>query len=302
MEISGVLIINKPKGITSFGVVKKIKQWLKVKKAGHGGTLDPLATGVLPIFINKATRIAEYFLSMEKVYLATMRLGIETDTQDIEGEVINVCESININLNDLEKVMKEFRGKIKQIPPAYAAIKVKGIPLYKYARKGIKIECSPREVEIYDIKIISFHPPEVEFEVTCSKGTYIRTLCADIGKKLGCGACLLRLHRLKTGPFSIEKAISLEILREAIKAKKWQKYLINMNEALAHLPSIIVDGIQEKKIKLGQSIFWPEKLTSSIFRGLNKEKKLIALLRPYPLEKGMRLHPIKVFEGGEKWH
>jgi len=295
VEDAGVLIIDKPAGITSFGVVKKIKKWLRVKKIGHGGTLDPLATGVLPIFINKATKIAQFFLDMEKTYEVTMRLGLETDTQDIEGKPLRVTENIEVSLEEFLAVMEKFKGKIKQVPPPYSAIKVGGIPLYKWTRRGFKIDVPPREVEIYDLQIKKFQPPEVEFTVTCSKGTYVRTLCADIGKKLGCGACLARLRRLRTGPFSIEKAISLEFLREAVRKDRWQDYLVDINTALEHLSAITLDEQQENWVKHGRFIFWPEKLTKPLIRGLNKEKKLIALLQPKQVKNGVQLRPVRVF-------
>jgi len=296
MEEAGIFLIDKPRGITSFEVVKRIKKWLNVKKIGHGGTLDPLATGVLPIFLNKATKIAQFFLNMDKTYMATMRLGLETETQDIEGKVTRVCKKIDVSIEELKMVMESFKGKIKQALPFYSSIKVGGMPLYKWARKGIKIECPPREVEIYELKIKSFRPPEVDFEVSCSKGTYIRTLCSDIGKKLGCGACLAYLRRLQTGPFTIEMAIPLEVLKEAVKAGKWQDYLMDLNQALASFEAIILNENQEAQIKHGRFIFWPNKLTKPLIRALNKENQLVALLQTQETQKGMQLRPVKVFD------
>ncbi|RKX67558.1 MAG: tRNA pseudouridine(55) synthase TruB [Thermodesulfobacteriota bacterium] len=295
MEEAGIFLIDKPMGITSFEVVKKIKKWLNVKKIGHGGTLDPLATGVLPIFVNKATKIAQFFLNMDKTYDATMRLGLETETQDIEGKVTRVCKKIDVSLEELKIVMEDFQGKITQIPPFYSSLKVGGVPLYKWVRKGIKIQPAPREVEIYELNLKSFRPPEVDFEVSCSKGTYIRTLCSDIGKKLGCGACLARLRRLKTGPFTIKMAISLDVLKEAIKAGKWQDYLMDLNQALASFEAIILNEDQETQIKHGRFIFWPHKLTKPLIRALNKQSRLVALVQTQETQKGMRLHPVKVF-------
>ncbi len=295
MEEAGIFLIDKPMGITSFEVVKKIKKWLNVKKIGHGGTLDPLATGVLPIFVNKATKIAQFFLNMDKTYDATMRLGLETETQDIEGKVTRVCKKIDVSIEELKIVMEDFQGKITQIPPFYSSLKVGGVPLYKWVRKGIKIQPAPREVEIYELNLKSFRPPEVDFEVSCSKGTYIRTLCSDIGKKLGCGACLARLRRLKTGPFTIKMAISLDVLKEAIKAGKWQDYLMDLNQALASFEAIILNEDQETQIKHGRFIFWPHKLTKPLIRALNKQSRLVALVQTQETQKGMRLHPVKVF-------
>ncbi|CAD7770314.1 MAG: tRNA pseudouridine synthase B [Candidatus Methanoperedenaceae archaeon GB50] len=295
-EISGIFVIDKPGGITSFEIVRRIKTWLNLKKVGHGGTLDPLATGVLPIFINKATKIAQFFLNMDKTYMATMRLGLETETMDIEGETTRVCKKIDVSIEELQMVMRGFQGKITQIPPSYSSLKVGGVPLYKWARKGIKIQPAPREVEIYELKLKSFRPPEVDFEVSCSKGTYIRTLCSDIGKKLGCGACLVSLRRLKTGPFTIEMAIPLEVLKEAVKAGKWQDYLLDLNKALASFEAVVLNKKQEEQVKHGRFIRWPYKLTRPLIRALNKENQLVALLQTQETQKGMQLRPVKVFD------
>ena len=232
---------------------------------------------------------------MDKTYDATMRLGLETETQDIEGKVTRVCKKIDVSLEELKTVMEDFQGKITQIPPSYSSLKVGGVPLYKWVRKGIKIQPAPREVEIYELNLKSFRPPEVDFEVSCSKGTYIRTLCSDIGKKLGCGACLARLRRLKTGPFTIKMAISLDVLKEAIKAGKWQDYLMDLNQALASFEAIILNEDQETQIKHGRFIFWPHKLTKPLIRALNKQSRLVALVQTQETQKGMRLHPVKVF-------
>ncbi len=295
MEKSGVLIVDKPYGITSFGVVKKIKKWLGVKKIGHGGTLDPLATGVLPIFINKATKIAQFFLDMDKKYDVTMKLGLETDTEDIEGKPIRITHDVDISVEEIRTTLGKFKGKIKQTPPPYSAIKVGGIPLYKWTRRGFKIDVPPREVEIYEIELKEVNLPEVNFTVTCSKGTYIRRLCADVGKKLGCGACLAKLRRLQTGPFTIEKAITLDFLKELVQQDKWQEHLLDISSALGHIEAIVLDERQEDQVRHGRFIFWPQKLTNSLIRGLNKKNELVALLKIRKTKSGIQLRPVRVF-------
>lgn len=295
-EKSGILVIDKPIGITSAAVVRKIKKWLKVNKIGHGGTLDPLATGVLPIFINKATKIAQFFLDKDKSYEGSLRLGMETDTGDIEGKVIKYVEKREISHEKVKEVIKSFIGKIKQTPPVYSALKVKGVPLYKWARRGVEITPRERWVYIYSLQVTSIRWPEVNFKVICSKGTYIRALCIDIGRALGYGGCLARLRRIKAGPFTISHAITLETLREAILNGTWEKYLINLNDALSQLPAIVLTNVMEEKIKRGQFISWHKPLSSGLFRGVNKENRLLAILEPTHIwPQGVELHPIKVF-------
>jgi tRNA pseudouridine55 synthase len=232
---------------------------------------------------------------MDKAYVATMYLGLETDTQDIEGEVVKVYEKVDISIEELQGVMNSFKGRITQVPPLYSAIKVNRVPLYKWVRKGIKKKCPQREIEIYELELTSFNPPKVEFSISCSKGTYVRTLCAEIGKKLGCGACLIALRRLKTGPFSVKRAISLNTLKEAIRGEIWQNYLMDLNEALIDFMAITLNDNQETQIKQGRFILWTEKLTNTLIRGLNKKGQLIALLKPHEEKGGIQLRPVRVF-------
>ncbi|HLZ19036.1 MAG TPA: tRNA pseudouridine(55) synthase TruB, partial [Smithellaceae bacterium] len=203
------MVIDKPAGLTSHDVVSRVKRILGAQKAGHTGTLDPMATGVLPVCIGEATKLAR-FLSLEnKTYRATMLLGVRTDTQDIEGKVTQKSD-ILVAEENIRRVLAAMVGKIKQIPPAYSALKHKGKPLYKYARQGEFPEIAPRDVEIFNIHIKDISLPNVTFEVSCSKGTYIRTLCADAGEALGCGACLSGLRRLQSGFFTEDAAVSME--------------------------------------------------------------------------------------------
>ncbi|HEX7416157.1 MAG TPA: tRNA pseudouridine(55) synthase TruB, partial [Smithellaceae bacterium] len=207
--MNGIVIIDKPAGKTSHDIVSEVKKIMDAKKAGHTGTLDPMATGVLPICLNEATKLAQFLSGENKEYLATMLLGVKTDTLDTEGEVTGQSDKF-VRDEEIKAALKQMVGKIRQVPPAYSAVKYCGKPLYKYARKGIFLETAAREVEIYSIVVEDISFPRVTFQIVCSKGTYIRTLCSDVGDLLGCGACLCGLRRLRSGLFSADMAVSLE--------------------------------------------------------------------------------------------
>lgn len=212
--MDGILIVDKPPGMTSHDVVDFIRRSFGAKKVGHCGTLDPLATGVLVILIGRATRLSQKFSSYDKTYDATITLGILTDTADSEGAISFKVDSLNVTEDHIEEVFKEFRGSIEQIPPMVSAIKYGGKRLYKLARQGIVVPRKPREVYIHKLEITSIRLPEVSFEVVCSKGTYVRSLCEEIGSRLGCGGHMSRLRRMRSGPFLIEHALTLDILKE----------------------------------------------------------------------------------------
>ncbi len=207
--MNGFLVVKKPKGVTSHDVCEKVRRKFHVK-AGHLGTLDPLAQGVLPLAIGKATKLTSFFLKKDKEYEGEMILGFSTDTYDTNGKIIKKTDRIKVSREDLEEVIKGFKGEIMQIPPIYSAIKIGGKRLYSLARKGIDVERKPRKVEIFSLKIVSFSSPFVKFYVHCSSGTYIRSLVKDIGEKLGCFATLNELNRLRNGPFQIKDSISLD--------------------------------------------------------------------------------------------
>ena len=213
---SGIVIINKEKGDTSQKVVSKVKRILNVKKAGHIGTLDPLATGVLPVLIGEATKLSKYLIEHNKTYIATIQLGQKRDTGDEEGKIIEMCEVGNIDEKIVKQVLKGFEGVQKQIPPQYSAIKVNGKKLYEYARKGQEVEIPAREIEIYAIRLLEIKQEEKQmmFEVSCSKGTYIRVLCEDIAEKLGTCGYMKNLQRIAVDKFLIENATELEKLSE----------------------------------------------------------------------------------------
>jgi tRNA pseudouridine55 synthase len=247
--MNGIIVIDKPAGKTSHDVVENVRKALSVKKAGHTGTLDPMATGVLPICMNEATKLVQFFSMDTKDYKATMLMGVTTDTQDIEGNVITRGD-LCIGSNDIENAIYRFVGKIQQVPPRYSAIKFKGKSLYKWARSGITIDPSPRSIEIYDIGIENIALPYVTFSVSCSKGTYVRSLCSDVGEILGCGACLASLRRTRSGNFSEIAAVSLEGV-DNIKEETSAGHIIPLVDALPNIPMISVDHAFAKKLKDG---------------------------------------------------
>ena len=249
-----VISVNKPKGITSQDAVSKVKRILKVRKAGHTGTLDPMATGLLIVCVNRATRLASYFSNLDKEYRAVMKLGETTDTLDADGNVTSVSDSTNIDNASIKKVLKSFEGRIQQLPPMYSALKHKGKPLYKLAREGVEIERKPREVIIHYIELLDITLPYVTFRTLCSKGTYIRTLCDDIGRELGVGAHLYELERTEIGQYRIDNSLSLSELKSIIQGEKIDKGIYTMDEALSWLPEFRISETMLKRIMHGNPI------------------------------------------------
>lgn len=254
MGIDGLLIVDKPDGIPSLEAVKEVKRRFRVKKAGHIGTLDPFATGVLPIVMNEGTKLVPFIQEEPKEYEATLKLGEETETDDLTGKVIFRSAWEEIDPVSLERTISGFSGKLEQVPPMYSAIKVKGKPLYRLARKGIDVERKERQVEIFNIQVKEVTLPLVRIQVSCSRGTYIRALGRDIGKRLGCGAHLVQLRRVRSGPFTLERAISWERLRELSGEKNLLPWLIPLKEALPGLPEVIGDEGLVKKVRFGREM------------------------------------------------
>ena len=216
INLNGVIVINKPKDISSNRILQQLKHLYNAQKAGHTGTLDPMATGVLPICFGRATKIAQYLLDADKEYIATIKLGIETDSGDAEGNIIkeNLENIPKLDNELLESVFDDFRGEISQVPPMYSALKHNGQPLYKLAREGIQIEIKPRNITIYNLDLLEYTEDTVAIKVRSSKGTYIRSLAMDIGNKLNCGGHLIALQRTKSGPFSLDESYTLEELKD----------------------------------------------------------------------------------------
>jgi tRNA pseudouridine55 synthase len=248
--MDGVLIIDKPSGRTSHDVVRNVKQLLGVKKAGHTGTLDPLATGVLAVCINEATKLARFFVHDTKEYRATMLLGVRTDTLDREGEVTARHEP-RLQEQEIREAVEGFVGHMEQKAPKYSAVKFKGRPLYKWTRQGVDVDPPVREVTVHRIRVTEIQMPYVTFVVSCSKGTYIRALCAEIGERLGCGACLFDLRRTRSGPFSQEDAVSLEGLSDGERARILKENMVPLAEILPGMGTIVVDQNTEDRIRKG---------------------------------------------------
>ncbi|MCP3923196.1 MAG: tRNA pseudouridine(55) synthase TruB [Desulfobacterales bacterium] len=241
--IDGVLLLDKPEGLSSAGLVSKVKKALNAKKVGHAGTLDPFATGLMVICLGKATKLSNFFLNDNKTYIAELELGKETDTQDIEGTVINSCTDFSISEKKLTETINKFVGEQKQIPPVYSALKHKGVPLYKLARSGKPVVKPPRDINVFYINLLQYESPTVILEISCSKGTYIRTLCTDIGKALGCYGFLRNLRRTFASGFYLKNSTTLSDLSE--------DKIIDMTETLNDLEEVRVDVTLAKKIANG---------------------------------------------------
>lgn len=241
---NGILNINKPEGWTSQDVVAKLRGWLHIRRVGHTGTLDPMATGVLPVCFGKATRIIEYYDDDFKTYEAEMKLGMVTDTLDITGTVLET-KPVDVSEDDVIQTIDSFRGWITQIPPKYSALKVNGKPLYKYAREGVEVEIKSRKIYVEEIQPVEVNLGEnrILFRVTCSKGTYIRTICDDIGKKLGCGGTMTSLQRTQSGCFRVEDARTLPEILE-MTDEELERCVIPMDETLVHLGRIELKSME----------------------------------------------------------
>ena len=271
--MDGIIVINKEKGCTSHDIVYKVKKMFNTK-VGHTGTLDPNATGVLPILLGKGTKISKYLIEHDKEYEVVLQLGVKTTTADEEGEIIEEKEVLKESLEQLkiERILKSFIGKIEQMPPKYSAIKVNGRKLYEYARKGQEVEIKPREVEIYNIEItnIQKEKKQIEFKVSCSKGTYIRTLCEDIAEKMRTVGYMKELKRTKVGDFNIEQAITLGQLQEKENIK-----IITIEEMFKDKEEIILED--SKITLLLNGVKMNMEKPKGIYRIYNKQNKFIGL-------------------------
>lgn len=277
-------MVDKPPGASSAKVLASVKKILKAKKAGHTGTLDPLATGVLVCCINRATKLARFLLHGKKKYQAVLHLGIETDTQDATGNTIGFCSQLSVSEKDIKLACKQFEGGYEQTPPVYSALKHQGLPLYKYARSGKVVRKPPRHVKIDSIRVVTIDLPLVGFEVVCAAGTYIRTLCADIGSRLGCGGHLKKLRRLESSGFRIDEAIGLSELKQMSIEGKAAGRIIPMAETLRNIPGYVANKVLTEKIKHGRVLYKNDlpdvamESRSEIIKILDDHKNLIAVL------------------------
>ena len=280
--MDGVLNINKPSGMTSHDVVESVRRIVREKRIGHTGTLDPLATGVLVLCAGKATRIAQYLEAGTKEYKATMRLGVTTDTLDAEGQVLIMNTYVPPDRNTIDDVMKGFTGPIMQRPPAYSAVKVGGVPSYKLAREGKAKPLAPRLVTIYSIAVTAYEDPLVSLTIQCSKGVYIRTLCAEIGDSLGMGAHLTALERTQSGSFDLAHAVSLDQLSRMMIAGDVEQVVTSIDDALAAFPLIPITEEETTRVMHGNQILCPVSFAdcgSGIVRLHSPSGRLLALAR-----------------------
>ena len=273
--MNGILCVNKPEGFTSFDVVAKLRGILQMKRLGHGGTLDPMATGVLPVFVGQATRAVSFAESGEKEYIAGLRLGLTTNTQDTEGEVLTQAP-VTVGRRELEAVLPRFTGEISQIPPMFSAIKINGQKLYDLARQGKEVERKARAVTIFALEIVE-QVSETDYilRVRCSKGTYMRTLCHDIGQALGCGGCMYSLRRTMAAGFTLDESVTLEQVQEAGET------LLRPADSLfrEHPEYRLKTGKQEERCRNGNPFFIKETLPEGTYRIYGREGDFLCLSR-----------------------
>lgn len=293
--VSGVLVVDKPIGLTSHDVVQIIRRGTGIRRAGHTGTLDPRASGVLVILVGPAVRLSEYVSASDKRYQATIKLGASTDTYDEEGTITGSVSDVDIDHiteEHFDEILQQFVGEIEQVPPPYSAVKVKGKKAYDLARKGEEVNLEPRLINVYSLEILEWAPPEAVVDVYCSSGTYVRSLAHDLGKSLGTGAYLIGLRRTKSGRFTLRDAVQLRRLQEAFDAGDWYRFLIPAAEALADWPMVELDADDVELVRhghrvpaVGEQKGWA--------RGVSQQGDLVALLEFDP--EGGEWQPRKVF-------
>ncbi len=274
--ISGVLVVDKPIGMTSHDVVQVIRNGTNIRRAGHTGTLDPRASGVLVVLVGPAVRLSEYISASDKRYQAIVRLGATTDTYDEEGKV-TASSTVEITEAQFEESLKQYVGEIEQVPPPYSAVKVHGRKAYEMAREGKEVDLAPRKITVYSLELLEWAPPEAVIDVYCSSGTYVRSLANDLGKSLGCGAYLVGLRRTKSGRFTLRDAVPLRKLREAFEQGNWYQYLIPAAEALTEWPAVELNADQVDSIRHGHRVPAEEGSTGWA-RGVSEQGELVALL------------------------
>ncbi|GAA0365413.1 tRNA pseudouridine(55) synthase TruB [Bacillus horti] len=297
MSKHGIIVLNKPSGMTSHSCVGKVRRLAGTKKVGHTGTLDPAVTGVLPICIGQATRVAEYILDYDKEYVATIVLGRSTATEDQTGETIEEAQLEEApTLENVQEKIQNFIGEIEQIPPMFSAVKIDGVRLHKLARQGKEVERKARKVMIYDIELLQYTPelpyPTIKLRVRCSKGTYIRTLGVDLGRALGYPAHMSSLVRTKSGPFTLEDCVTFDEL-EGWNEEQWQNEMLPLEKAIAHLPDLIVSGDLKERVLFGQSLVIEQQVENDqLYRVLDQNGRFLAI---YEGNHPKLIKPRKVF-------
>jgi tRNA pseudouridine55 synthase len=294
--ISGALVVDKPVGMTSHDVVQAIRNGTGLRRAGHTGTLDPRASGVLVILVGPAVRLSEYVSASDKRYQAIIRLGGSTDTFDAEGLVTPTKDPVNVTEAQFETALQTFVGEIEQTPPPYSAVKVQGRKAYEMAREGEEVELAPRKITVHHLEVLEWAPPEVVIDVHCSSGTYVRSLANDLGVMLGCGAYLVGLRRTKSGRFSLRDSVPLRKLQEAFTAGNWYQYLIPAAEALGDWPAVELNPDEVEGVRHGHRVKVVGEPTETKVRGVSTQGELVALMEITINEDGSReWQPKKVF-------
>ena len=294
--ISGVLVVDKPVGMTSHDVVQAIRTGTGLRRAGHTGTLDPRASGVLVILVGPAVRLSEFVSASDKRYQAIIRLGSTTDTFDADGKMTQSPAPVDVTEQQFDKVLNTFVGEIEQTPPPYSAVKVQGRKAYELAREGEEVELAPRKITVHHLEVLEWAPPEVVIDVHCSSGTYVRSLANDLGNALGCGAYLVGLRRTKSGRFSLREATPLRKLQEAFHAGNWYQFLIPAAEALAEWPSVELNPDDVENIRHGHRIHADAQARPGMVRGVSTQGELVALMELVTGETGApEWQPKKVF-------
>ena len=285
--MNGIVIIDKPQDWTSQDVTARLRRVFNTRRIGHGGTLDPMATGVLPVFVGRGTRGVEFFEHAQKAYETVLQLGLTTDTEDTSGEIIEKRD-VHISETEMQEILTHFRGKIMQIPPMYSALKVNGQKLCDLARKGRTVERQPREIEIFELELLEFGGDTARLRVKCSKGTYIRTLCKDIGEALGCGGCMAQLRRVQAGEYTIDEAIPLQTL---LDAENPEEYLRPVDTMFRNFPEVVLSTNQEKRCRNGNS--FSMELEPGTYRAYSKNGEFLMLAK---VEDGVMSTIKSVFE------
>ena len=271
--MNGIVIIDKPQGWTSQDVTARLRRVFNTRRIGHGGTLDPMATGVLPVFVDRATRGVEFFEHAEKTYETVLRLGLTTDTEDISGNVLTEQDAF-VTGEMLEAVLQKFRGEIRQVPPMYSALKVGGQKLVDLARKGKTVERQPRPITIHELTLLGMEADGIHLRVRCSKGTYIRTLCKDIGEALGCGGCMAALRRVQAGEYTIGEAVPLQ---ELLESSEPEKYLRPVDTMFPQHPAVTLTEKQEVRCRNGGA--FTVKLADGTYRAYSSAGEFLMLAK-----------------------
>ena len=295
--ISGILNVNKPRGMTSFAVVSLVRRLTGIRRVGHAGTLDPIADGVLPICLGPATRVVDYIVSQPKLYRATVRLGVGTDTYDSEGEVVATGDPSGVSRDDVEQALAGFVGEIQQMPPMYSALKYHGQPLYKYARAGKTVPRKERTVRVYRLELLKFDSPVVEIELEVGKGAYVRSIAHDVGEQLGCHAHMEQLTRVRSGPFTLDSAMQLGELEAAAERGDWEALLLPADRVLESWHAALLGEPHSQDVRQGQLLVLTPVSSKRIdldtpCRAYSEDGEFLAILR---YRGANRWHPEKVF-------